>query len=66
VTEPRLTVNFDHAIDDVVRVKALEVEGRVEQVLFDGCGPQYLVAHWYDGNKRSIWMWDSEIEEPQK
>ena len=58
-----IKVEFKYDIGDKVKVKDITVNGRVTGLLKDDEGIQYRVAYWYNGERKSTWMFDWEIEE---
>jgi hypothetical protein len=55
-------VNFTYDIGDRVKVKALEMVGRVDSLSLDANGLTYRVVYWNNGNRLQTWMYEWEIE----
>ena len=58
-----IKVEFRYDISDKVKVKDITVNGRVTGLLKDDDGLQYRIVYWYNGERKSTWMFDWEIEE---
>jgi len=56
------TVEFKFDLKQEVKVKALEMVGRVDGLCQDINGEQYRIVHWNEGIRYTTWMYDWEIE----
>lgn len=57
-----MTVVFDYSIGQQVKVKAVEMLGRVDSLSLDNNGKTYRVVYWSDGIRNQVWLYDWEIE----
>ena len=55
-------IKFDYTLGDKVVIKALKVDGIIDGLLNDSLGNMYRVAYWYDGERKSTWVYVNEIE----
>lgn len=56
------SIDFFYSIGESVRVKAIEMMGRVDAMMCDSSGNQYRVVYWNDGQRYAVWMYDWELE----
>lgn len=57
-----MNVEFDYCVGQQVKVKAVEMLGRVDSLSLDNNGKMYRVVYWNDGARCQVWMYDWEIE----
>ncbi|MHA1572503.1 MAG: hypothetical protein ACTSX8_00760 [Alphaproteobacteria bacterium] len=57
-----MKVDFAHKIGDAVKVKTIEMIGHIDALCLDIHGKQYRVVYWNNGERKSTWMYDWEIE----
>jgi hypothetical protein len=57
-----ISFDFDHKPGDSVTLIALKLPGHVSGVLRDSDGAQYRVVWWWDGQRRTEWLYGHEIE----
>lgn len=57
-----MNVEFDYSVGQQVKVKAVEMLGRVDSLSLDNNGKMYRVVYWNDGSRCQVWMYDWEIE----
>ena len=55
-------VEFEYDIGQSVKVKAVEMLGRVDSLSLDNNGKMYRVVYWNDGVRQQVWMYEWEIE----
>lgn len=60
------TIEFQYDIGDNIKIKAIEIEGRIDAMLFDSGGCQYRVIYWYDGKRNQLWLYEWETEKDTK
>jgi lipocalin len=53
---------FEFALRDQVSIKELNRPATIEAMSLDSMGPQYRVAFWADGNRKTAWVYAFEIE----
>jgi hypothetical protein len=56
------TVTFKYQIQQVVKIVALEITGRVDSMSHSSTGEEYRVVYWYNGKREAVWMYDWELE----
>jgi hypothetical protein len=57
-----ITVEFEHDLGVEVKMKAINLTGRVDSMARDNNGIMYRVVYWNDGTRRSDWVYSWEIE----
>ena len=57
-----MNIQFDYDIGQQVKVKAVEMLGRVDSLSLDNNGKMYRIVYWNDGSRYQVWMYDWEIE----
>lgn len=55
------TVEFPHAVGDVVTIHALDLKGRIVALLYDTEGISLKVAYWSDGSRKVEWVFPDEV-----
>jgi len=55
-------VEFKYDVGEEVKVKAINVLGKIDSLSFDIQGTMYRVIYWDDGSRNQTWMYDWEIE----
>lgn len=60
VTGPT-TVRFDYSLQQEVTIIALKAKGFVTGLLKDGDNLNYRVVYWWDGVRKSDWLYPHEI-----
>lgn len=45
-----------------VTIIPLRVKGYVEAIMLDGTGTMYKVAYWWEGERKSAWCLETELE----
>lgn len=53
---------FEFGVGASVTVKAIAVPAIVDAVMFTTGGSEYRVVYWWDGGRRSQWVYGSELE----
>ena len=53
---------FEFALCDKVLIRDIQRPGVVEAMLVDSLGPQYRVCYWNESNRKTEWLYASEIE----
>lgn len=56
-----MIVQFDYAIGDQVRIRAIEMPGRIIALMLDAEGPAYRVCYWSDGSRKTEWLFAWEL-----
>jgi hypothetical protein len=56
------TMEFAFKLRDQVLIKEIGRAGVVEALLVDSLGPQYRIAYWNDGVRKSEWLYAEEVE----
>jgi hypothetical protein len=56
------TEHFKFNLSDKVIVKEVQRPGRVESLMIDFLGPQYRVAYWDNGERKTVWLNADELE----
>lgn len=56
------TVEFEYDLGQAVRIKAIDMVGRVDSLSLDNNGHTYRVVYWNDGSRNQVWMYDWELE----
>jgi hypothetical protein len=56
-----MNVTFVHKPGDTVQLAALKIPGVVTGCLVDSDGCQYRVVWWWDGTRRSEWLYGYEL-----
>lgn len=59
------TVEFEYDLGQAVRIKAIDMIGRVDSLSLDNNGHTYRVVYWNDGARCQAWMYDWELEASQ-
>ena len=59
---PDYVVTFKFELRQKVLVKEIQRPGRVEAVTVDFLGPQYRVIYWDNSERKTVWMFEDEIE----
>ena len=59
-----VNVKFKFDIEEKVKVKEINVTGRVVSLLKDISGMQYQIVYWYNGDRKVIWSHEWELEVP--
>lgn len=54
-------VDFQYSIGESVKIKAIDMIGRVDSLSLDTNGMTYRVVFWNDGSRCSVWMYDWEL-----
>ncbi len=54
------TITFDFAIGQQVKTP-IDQPGTIDAISFDIRGPMYRVIFWYDGNRKSEWLYPWEL-----
>ena len=54
-----ITTKFD--IRDKVKILNEDLVGRIIQVIIDGEGIIYRIAYWYNGECKTVNLWEDEI-----
>lgn len=57
-----MTIETKHSLGDVVRIVAIQTQGRIDAVLVDSAGLQIRVVYWNDGSRHSVWLYEWEVE----
>lgn len=57
------TEHFKFDLQEKVLVKEIQRPGRVESLMIDYVGPQYRVAYWDNGERKSTWLGVEELED---
>ena len=60
------TVRFDYDIGAPVRIKAIEMTGRVDSLSLNNNGKMYRVVYWNNCARNQVWMYEWEIEPSRK
>lgn len=58
---PKVEYEFARDIGQEVQLKALEQKGRVDALLVDSSGCQYRIIYWFNGERRSTWVYEWEL-----
>ena len=53
--------DFEFSVGAAVIVKALSVPAIVDAVMFTTGGSEYRVVYWWDGARRSQWVYAAEL-----
>ena len=48
--------------DILDRVKIKEIDATVEEIRFDGLRINYLLEYWWEGNIKSVVLYENELE----
>ena len=56
-----MTVEFEHAIGDRVKILDIGRPGTVVALCQDVEGQQYRVVYWNNGERQSVWMYSREL-----
>lgn len=56
----QLTSNF--SIKDTVKVIGIDTIGKIDAVMFEESGLQYRVIYWLNGERKTGWLYDWELE----
>ena len=59
-------VDFEFALLDSVRIVPIGISGVVDSLCIDSAGTQYRVAYWYNGERKTTWMYADEIAKESK
>lgn len=57
-----INVEFEYDIGTPVRIKAIDMNGKIDSLSLDNNGKMYRVVYWNDGSRCQVWMYDWEIE----
>lgn len=57
-----MTYEFEFGVGASVNVKALSVPAIVDAAMYTTGGSEYRVVYWWDGGRRSQWVYASELE----
>lgn len=57
-----MTVTTKYNLGDRVRIKEISCHGIVESISWDSLGEQYKVAYWFNGERKTCWVFTSELE----
>lgn len=57
-----MTLESKYDIQDYVIIKAIGMEGRIDQISWSASGIEYRVVYWNDSVRNTIWMYEWEIE----
>jgi len=55
-------ITFNFSIHESVRIKAIGITGHVDAQMNSINGTEYRVGYWYNGERKSVWMYGREIE----
>ena len=55
-----LTTKSD--ILDRVKIKEIDAPATVEEIRFDGLRINYLLEYWWEGNIKSVVLYENELE----
>ncbi len=58
---PRRVEPFVFDLNDPVLVREVQRPGRVEALMIDFLGPQYRVAYWDNGDRKTVWLQADEL-----
>ena len=56
------TVEFGYDIGAPVRIKAIDMNGKVDSLSLDNNGKMYRVVYWSNCTRNQVWMYEWEIE----
>lgn len=56
------TEHFRFDLRDKVLVREVQRPGVVESLMIDFLGVQYRVAYWDNGDRKTVWLSDDELE----
>jgi hypothetical protein len=55
-------VTFDFDIGESIKIKAINMLGKVDGLSIDNNGPMLRIVYWNDGCRNNVWMYPWEIE----
>ena len=58
------TVELKYSLLEKVRLIEIDRPGFVDSIIIDSIGIQYRVCHWFEGERRTVWCHEQEIEKP--
>lgn len=56
------TVEFEYEIGAPVRIKAIDMNGKVDSLSLDNNGKMYRVVYWSNCTRNQVWMYEWELE----
>lgn len=59
------TEHFKFNLEDKVIVKEVQRPGTIEALTIDFLGPNYRVAYWDNGERKTVWLKADELEHRQ-
>lgn len=58
--DSRLSIKFQ--LGQKILVREIQRPGRVDMIQIDSVGTQYRVAYWDNGDRKTTWLYEDEIE----
>jgi hypothetical protein len=55
-------VEFEFSLKQSVKIKSIEITGKIDSMSLDVNGKMYRVVYWYNGTRNQTWLYDWEIE----
>ena len=56
-----MTITTPFSLGDIVMLTFINRPGIINGIRIDNLGIQYRVCYWFDGCRKSEWVYDSEI-----
>ena len=56
------TVEFEYDIGMPVRIKSIDMNGKVDSLSLDNNGKMYRVVYWSNCTRNQVWMYEWELE----
>ena len=60
-----MTCEFKFNLGDRVRLAELNQPGIVEGLSVDGLGKQCRVVYWWNGERRTVWVYEQELQKAE-
>lgn len=57
------TYEFKFHVGQELRLREIDVPARVDAVMVSGEATEYRVVYWWDGARRSQWVYEHELRE---
>jgi len=55
-------IEYDFSRHDIVSIKDIDTKGRVISLISSVDGKQYLVKYWNNGELKTVWLYEWEME----